>query len=82
MLLLFCAISVYMPYAREQRIARGIRTAGGEATFESLAPAWVPKNISDRMPLWDRISSVVADDSQITDVNLEKLQGATSLTGV
>ena len=49
---------VWMPYQREQRIARKIEAQGGDVAFQYAGPIWIPQSVQDRLPYLDRICRV------------------------
>ena len=49
---------VWMPYQREQRIARMIQADGGGVGVRYCGPDWIPESIVDRLPFLKRITSV------------------------
>lgn len=49
---------VWMPYQREQRIARMIQADGGGVGFRYCGPDWIPESVVDRLPFIKRITGV------------------------
>ena len=73
------ALLVWVPYQREQRIAKEIQAYGGEVGFQYCGPTWIPKFMRDRTTLFSRATYLSLDDTQVTDAGLEHLKGLTSL---
>lgn len=52
------AVFSWVPYQREQRIARKIEAFDGTVVWQYNGPKWIPKAVHDRLRLWHRIESV------------------------
>ena len=52
-------LTVWMPYQREQRIAKEILSDGGQVKFVYSGPDWLPQGVRKRLPFLERIHSVV-----------------------
>lgn len=76
---LYGVLCVYMPYQREQRMAREIESAGGHVEFEFDGPNWIPMLVQNRLPIWNRITTVGLRNTQVTDAGLLHLTGVTKL---
>lgn len=51
-------LTVWMPYQREQRIAREIESLGGKVEFKYCGPNWISQSIRDRTLFFERIWSI------------------------
>ena len=51
-------LTVWMPYQREQRIAREIRLQGGDVAIRNFGPNWMPQSVKGRLPCFYRIWDV------------------------
>ena len=51
-------LSVWMPYQRDQRIAREIEAHGGQVVFRYAGPDWIPNSVRDRVTLFSRVRQV------------------------
>jgi len=49
----------WVPYQREQRIARTINTLGGRVGVEYRGPTWIPRYVQATVPFAGRIESVL-----------------------
>jgi hypothetical protein len=54
---MYCAIFIYAPYRREQRIARNLESLGAYVEWHS-AQCWPESGIWDMVPVWDRIRRI------------------------
>ena len=55
-------VFVWMPYRREQRVARKVEAHGGAVAFDYVGPSWVPPALEDRLPIWNRVGVVILDN--------------------
>lgn len=76
----FAALSVWLPYHREQEVIQKIKSWGGEVLTKRGAPVWLRRLVDDeQMPVFDRVKSVQLDFTKITDADLIQLGGLTRL---
>jgi hypothetical protein len=70
---LYESIAIWIPYQREQRIARQLRSYGHTVEFADFGPNWIPLSIRDRLPLFHRIRLVrlVTDPKTAVELMLE-----------
>ena len=77
------ALLVWVPYQREQRIAKELEVYGGVVKFRYAGPDWIPQSMRDRMTLFSRVTeahlNMDLDNAPVTDVDLEHLKGLTNL---
>lgn len=73
------AAGIFIPYQREQRIAKEIESVGGIVERKFLGPNWIPMLIPDRFDFWDRITEVYLSHSRVTDTGLKDLEGLWNL---
>jgi len=73
------AVFVWMPYQREQRIAREIESHGGQVSSKYAGPDWMPRLIRKLPSYLDRIQSVDLSNTQVTDSGLEHLKTLNNL---
>ena len=52
------ALVVWLPYQREQRVARMIESHGGDVAYQYCGPDWIPQSLKDRLRFLDQIQSV------------------------
>ena len=55
-------VVVWLPYLREQRVARKVEAHGGAVAFDYVGPTWVPPALEDRLPIWNRVGIVILDN--------------------
>ena len=79
MLVLAGAASVYIPYHREQQIARKIESIGGEVGNNFIGPNWILMDVQERLPFLKRMTSISFYETQVTDADLGDLKGLTRL---
>ncbi|MEK6258087.1 MAG: hypothetical protein AABP62_05655 [Planctomycetota bacterium] len=80
LLILVCGVmSVYVPYQREQRIARKIETLEGAVNWHYRGPDWVPLSWRDRMSFCDRIATVGLDGRELPADLFSELGSLTNL---
>ena len=71
-------LTVWMPYQREQRIAKEIESHGGAVDFEYVGPDWMPQSVKDS-PLFWRIRHVELTDPVVSVKLLSELRSLSSL---
>ena len=71
-------VSVWIPYRREQRIARKIQVDRGHVEFQYCGPNWIPKSMQEHLPFL-RIQSVSLMGSTVS-ASAESLSELGSLT--
>lgn len=57
-LAIWFALSIFVPYQREQRIGRSIKSHRGYAIFLYTGPKWILRWLQKRVPIYDRINFV------------------------
>ena len=80
--MVYGALLVWVPYQREQRIAKEIEAYGGKFGYQYFGPKWIPQSMRDRATLFIRITALDLRNTQITDAGLEHLKGLTNLVCV
>ena len=77
------ALSVWLPYHREQQVIAEVERLGGETTTRVFRPSWIPDAADDRY-LWvfRRVSKVNLSNTQISDASLAQLSSLTMLQGI
>jgi Leucine rich repeat len=75
------ALSVWLPYYREQQIVQKIERLGGAAFMENGRPKWLRELVGDkRIAGFDRVDCVSLHRSQVTEEDLAQLSSLTRLT--
>ena len=73
------ALLVWVPYQREQRIAKEFEALGGRVKFQYAGPDWIPQSMRDRTMLFSRVTDLHLFNTQVTDAGLEHLKELTNL---
>jgi hypothetical protein len=80
------ALSVWMPYHREQQVTQKVESWGGRVYTETGGPYWLRWLVgTDRMrafKVFDRVSTVYMSRAQITEVEIAYLNRLANLRGL
>ena len=64
--IVYVAMLIVLPYQREQRIIREIKSLGGQVLTEFRGPEWIPPTLRDRLPIYDRVISLNLSHKKIS----------------
>jgi len=78
----YAAVLVWMPYQREQRIVKEIEACRGKVNWQYFSPDWIPQSMRERTTLFNRVTCLHLDNTQVTDTELEHLKGLPNLTAL
>ena len=71
-------VFVWLPYLREQRVARKIEAHGGYVSFEYVGPTWVPLALENRLPIWNRVDAVILENQAVPSDLFSELETLTN----
>ena len=81
-LLLFAVggvLVVWLPYQREQRIARMIESSGGNVEYRYCGPGWIPESVAERLSFLSRIELVCGLNHAVSAELISELRSLTYL---
>jgi len=76
------ALLVWVPYQREQRIAKEMEAYGGIVEWQYFGPNWIPPSIQERLRFCNRIVAVTIGNGRVIRTTPEVFQSLGTLTRV